>query len=65
MKALRSIWLWSALPCCAGARAQAALLSPIANMSMNAGSTRSIDVVVVDPDGGSISITAALPRSRR
>ena len=44
------------------ARAQAApLLSPIANMSLNAGSTRSIDVVAVDPDGGPISITAALP----
>jgi hypothetical protein len=44
------------------ARAQAApLLSPIANMSLNAGSTRSLDVVAVDPDGGSINITAALP----
>lgn len=44
------------------ARAQAApQLSPIANMSINAGSSRSLDVVAVDPDGGSISITAALP----
>lgn len=44
------------------ARAQAApLLSPIANMSLNAGSTRSLDVVAVDPDGGAINITAALP----
>jgi hypothetical protein len=43
------------------ARADAPLLSPIANLSMNAGLSRNVDLVAVDIAGGPISITAALP----
>src|SRR5258706_5237229 len=46
---------------CSAAHAQAPLLSPIPNVSLNAGSTMNVNVVAVDLGGRAISITAALP----
>ena len=43
------------------AHAQAPLLSPIANISLNAGLTMNVNVVAVDVGGRPIAITAALP----
>ncbi|MGH7682020.1 MAG: Ig-like domain-containing protein, partial [Candidatus Eiseniibacteriota bacterium] len=43
------------------ASAQEPLLSPVANVALNAGATQSINIVAVDPNGGPVSITAALP----
>jgi len=43
------------------AHAQAPALSPIPNVSLNAGTTMNVAVVAVDADGRPISITASLP----
>jgi putative Ig domain-containing protein/flagellar hook capping protein FlgD len=45
----------------ASAHAQAPALSPIPSISLNAGTSRSVNVVAVDVDGRSISLTATLP----
>src|SRR5438046_2880626 len=45
----------------ASAHAQAPALSPIPSISLNAGTSRSVNVVAVDADGRSISLTATLP----
>src|SRR5262245_56399435 len=62
MKALKSLTLGMLLlvPFSA-AHAQAPSISPIANVSLNAGSSLKVNVVAVDVNGGPISITAFLP----
>jgi hypothetical protein len=45
----------------ASAHAQGPALSPIPSISLNAGTSRSVNVVAVDVDGRSIALTATLP----
>src|SRR5258705_13107227 len=45
----------------AAAHALTPSMSPIANLSLNAGTTRTLNLVAVEPEGDPITITAALP----
>src|SRR5258705_80380 len=45
----------------AAAHAQTPSMSPIANLSLNAGTTRTVNIVAVEPEGDPITITASLP----
>ena len=57
---LLALGLFLVLPL-AAAHAQTPSLSPIANLSMNAGTTRTLNIVAVEPEGDPITITASLP----
>jgi len=63
MKASLKYWVLglSLLAPFASAHAQAPALSPIPSISLNAGTSRSVNVVAVDADGRSIALTASLP----
>lgn len=45
----------------AAAHAQTPSMSPIANLSLNAGTTRTVNIVAVEPEGDPITLTASLP----
>jgi hypothetical protein len=60
LKALPFLLMFLALPLTA-AHAQGPSLSPIANVTLNAGGTLNLNVIAIDPEERLINLTAALP----